>query len=259
MSLFSKIKNYFQKFVSSPPVAAPVLHPIEEFLQTPVEEIMIPRSDIIAISSHSSFEEVITTFLKTGLKWLPVFRETLDTITGTVGIHCVLSLRESNTPEPRWNRHMNAPAFCPPCITVYEALHLIERDHKNTVLFVVDEYGGIEGMLTKGHLVKELFHRYTDDFTEEDQEMIISREPNLIINGRMDLEMFEEEFKTETLFNEDEENRLNTVGGWICSYLGRVPLTGEVISHPSGFTFEIREATPRKIHHIAILHMPINE
>lgn len=231
------------------------LHPMDGLLQTTIDEIMIPRSDIVAVSSHTPFEEVAKKFLRTGFRWLPVFRETLDTIIGMVGIHCLLSLRESGATENRWYRHLNAPTFCPSSMTILDALCCMQQDHKTSILFVVDEYGGIEGMLTRGHITKEIFHLYGGNGAEE-EKMIISRDPVWVIHGRMDLETFEEEFKIYTLFDQEVENRVNTIGGWICAYLGRVPLTGEVIAHPSGFTFEIRHSTPRKIHHIAIVQTP---
>lgn len=229
-------------------------HPIDAFLAKSIEEIMLPRSDIIAVANNASFDEVVKNFLKTGFRWLPVYRETLDNITGLVSIQCILSLRESENSEDRWNRHMNQAMFAPTSMTVREALQNFQHSNHVSIIFIVDEYGGIEGMVTKGQILRALCAIWTYDCTEE--EMIISRDPIWIINGRMDLETFEEELGALDFFNEEDENRVNTIGGWLCFYLGRVPLKEEIIAHPSGFTFKIRKATPRKIHEITILQMP---
>lgn len=254
--MFLRFKQWLKGYMNPPSPAKILSSPIDDFLETSVEDIMIPRSDIIAINYQLPFEEVVKKFLRTGLQWLPVFRDTLDTITGIVSIHCIISLKESDNEENRWNRHLNQASFSPNSLTIREALHHFHHHHKNPVIFVVDEYGGIEGMLTKGHILKALSGLCMEEILEE-EEMIISRHPLWVINGRMDLETFKEELGYDSLFTDHDEARVNTIGGWLCSYIGRVPLTGEVISHSSGFIFEIRQATPRKIHQIAIRSFPL--
>jgi CBS domain containing-hemolysin-like protein len=235
--------------------------PVKAFWAKPIEDIMIPRSDIIAVSTSASFEEVLKKFLKTGLRWMPIYQNTLDTLKGVLSIHSVLSLRESSlrettTGEIHWGRHLNQAFFAPTSMTVLEALRNLQHRHKAALIFVVDEHGGIEGLLSKGHILKALCSSCFEHVIEEEGEMIVEREPVWVIDGRMDLEAFEEELKAKHLFEEEGESRVNTVGGWLCSYVGRVPLKGEIIQHPSGFVFEIRQATPRKIHQIAILEVP---
>jgi CBS domain containing-hemolysin-like protein len=253
-SYIADIKKYIKQFSPQKIEHVPP-HPIETFLSLNIEEIMLPRSDIIAVSRQNSFQEVIKKFLKTGFHWLPVFRGTLDNIVGIVSIHCILSLKESKATENQWYKHVNNAFFAPSSMTIKEALHQFQRNQKEIVIFVVDEYGGIEGMLTKGHILRELVALFIKDFAEE-EEMIISKAPFLIISGRMGLDDFAQEFSASGLFSEDDENRVNTIGGWICAYIERVPLKGEIIMHPSGFTFEILQANPRTIHQIAILQTP---
>jgi magnesium and cobalt transporter len=260
MSFFTTITNFFSSWGKAP--APEVIHPphdLDDFLDQTLDKVMIQRSDIVAIPTHMSCDEVVRKFLKTGFLWFPVFRDTLDTIAGIVSVHCILSLRESSdTSEHQWCRHLNAPTFCPSSVTVREALRTLQDHYKIPMLFIVDEYGGVQGIVTKDHLLRELFNIYIQDFSDE-EEMILGRDPLWVINGRMNLEDFVDEFGAQPLLIPEDDDRINTLGGWICSYLGRVPLTGEIITHPSGWKFEVRQATPRQVHQIAILHSPVHE
>lgn len=260
MSFFVPLKNFFSSWGKNPVVEVSEKENIlDDFLDQTLDKVMIQRSDIVAIPTHMSCDDVVRKFLKTGFLWFPVFRDTLDTIAGIVSVHCMLSLRESSdTSEHQWCRHLNAPTFCPSSVTVREALRTLQDHYKIPMLFIVDEYGGIQGIATKDHLLRALFNVYVHDFSDE-EEMILGRDPVWVINGRMNLEDFVEEFAAHPLLIPEEDDRINTVGGWICSYLGRVPLTGEIISHPSGWKFEVRHATPRQVHQIAILHSPVSD
>ena len=256
--MLTVIQNIFDKFKKLFTNSLP--HKVEEkigkfqaLMADPVEEIMIPRSDIKGLSEKNSFTEVIEMFLKTGFYALPVYRQTLDHIVGIVTIHCILSLKESLKSEKNWAHYLSAPSFAPSSIKIGEALQRLQNYQH--FIFIVDEYGGIEGMVSKGRIVKKIVQEYFD-MPSEDQEIILSKEPELTVSGRIDLEDFQREYGNLGL-TEEEENRVNTLGGWICSFLGRVPLNKEVINHPSGFIFEIQKADSRRIHYIIIKNFPI--
>ena len=225
---------------------------IEVFLNEPLSEVMVHRSDIVAVSYQFSFQEVVKAFLKTGFRWLPVYRDTLDHITGAISIHGVFALRESSAEEDKWYRYLNHASFVPSSMTVKEAMSELYDTH-GVALFIVDEYGGVEGMVTKGHILKE-FRSAVLGQAPEEEDMIISKDP-WVIRGRMGLEEFNEEFQP--IFTASDEDRVNTIGGWLCAFLGRVPLKGEIIDHPLGFSFEIKQADPRKIYEITILTQPL--
>lgn len=244
------------KYTTKTMVHTPSSEEVCTFLSECIDSYMIPRVDIVALSTASSFDHVVRQFLQTGYRWLPVFRDTLDTIVGLLPLHSVLSLQNSPHLQEKWYRHVQMPAFYPNTMTIYDALYRVHHSHKNPVIFVVDEHGGIDGMLTRNHLQKAFVHQYLNlqDHHSQDAEekMIVSRSPVLVVDGRMDLETFSEEINKENLFSDALD--VNTLGGWICSYMGRVPLTGEILHHPSGMTFEIRNATARKILQVALLN-----
>jgi magnesium and cobalt transporter len=224
---------------------------MERFFSMPIEEIMIPRSDIQAVSYRLPFEDITRTFLKTGFRWIPVYRETLDHITGVISVHSVLALRESCVSDLKWYRHLNHASFAPASMTIQGVMRALYESH-GIALFIVDEYGGVQGMVTKGHILKEFSSMHLS-LSAEEEGSVISRDP-WIIRGRISLEDFEEELKIVNFFSEEERDRVSTLGGWLCYMLGRVPLKGEVIHHESGFSFEIQRADPRKIYEVRVLH-----
>ncbi|WP_023492152.1 transporter associated domain-containing protein [Holospora undulata] len=226
---------------------------MERFFSLPVEDIMIPRSDILAVSYRLPFEEITRTFLKTGFRWLPVYRETLDNISGVISIHSVLALKESCTQDIRWYRHLNHASFAPASMTIQEMMKVLYEYH-SLALFIVDEYGGIQGMVTKGHILKEFSSMHLS-LSSEEEGAVVSRNP-WVLRGRISLEDFEEELQVFTLFTPEEKDKVSTLGGWLCYTLGRVPLKGEIIQHSSGFAFEIQRADPRTIYEVCILNYP---
>ncbi len=257
MSALIGLKNKIFPSSASPvvPVDSADNHTLESFFNLPIHSLMIPRSDIQSISTHWAGEDVVKQFLKTGFLWFPVYRDTLDTIVGLVSVHCMLSLREFIETDPhQWCRHLHPPVFGPSSMTTREAMNIV---HKNPMLFVVDEYGGIEGIVTKDHLMREFLNMGEESFGD-DEDMIASHHPHTVLNGRMLLEDFMDEFDAHHLMLPEDEGRIHTLGGWICAYVGRVPLTGEVIHHPEGWTFEVRQATARQVHQIAIRQRPEN-
>ncbi len=262
--MYSALRSVWKKIFSSQKKRdellekSPLCKELEEFLASTLEDIMIPRSDIVAISSQVTFSEVVQIFLRTGFHWIPVYRETLDHVIGTINVHTVMALQKSEVHEKKWHRHISPLFFAPSSMTTQEAIVQFHKTPKVSSIFIVDEYGGVEGMVNSEHLFDALSMLCIGDAggNDDDDTMIISEDPLLIINGRMDLDMFQQEFEVEHFFSVEDAERVNTIGGWLCSILGRVPLNGEIITHESGFIFEIRQADPRRIHHITILQKP---
>ena len=247
--------NWFQRIVRkvfSPHVEQKhkIEDSMERFFLMPIEEIMIPRSDIQAVSYRLPFEEITRAFLKTGFRWMPVYRETLDHITGIISVHSVLALRESCVSNLKWYRHLNHASFAPASMTIQGVMRELYESH-GIALFIVDEYGGVQGMVTKGHILKEFSSMHLS-LSAEEEDSVISRDP-WVIRGRISLEDFEEELKLLNFFSQEERDRVSTLGGWLCSMLGRVPLKGEIIHHDSGLSFEIQRADPRKIYEVRVL------
>jgi magnesium and cobalt transporter len=111
---------------------------------------------------------------------------------------------------------------------------------------VVDEYGGIDGLVTIEDLVEEIVGEIEDEHDQTDEPIMVD-DPNgtLIADARATIEMLEE--RLGVLVSDEEREDIDTLGGLVFSLAGRVPVRGELISHPSGLEFEILDADPRRI------------
>ena len=120
---------------------------------------------------------------------------------------------------------------------------------------IIDEHGGVDGLVTIEDLVEEIVGEIKDEHEaqEEKKENIysVTTKGNIIINARMQIEKFEENYG-KILNNESEFKGIDTMGGLVFTLFGRVPLKGEVITHPSGCEFEILDVDSRKIRKILV-------
>lgn len=208
------------------------------------EDVMVPRADIIAVESRATLPEVIEVMTRLGHSRLPVYRETLDDAIGMVHIKDVLAWRGEDAAF-RLSKIMRRVLFVAPSMEVLELL-LEMRAKRSHMALVVDEFGGVDGLLTIEDVVEEIVGEIED---EHDQDL----EPNLVlradgtidVDARAPVEVLEEKFG-HTLSDEERED-IDTLGGLVVSLAGRVPIRGELIAHPSGIEFEVLEADPRRI------------
>lgn len=214
-------------------------------------DVMIPRADIIAISGRFSLEEIASLFIATKAMALPVFRDTLDHVIGMLIVHDVLGLQQENKEKMAWYRRIRPVSFAPASMPALEALTLLKERHE-AFLLVVDEYGGIDGLVSLEGLLQEMGD-LLNVWEEEELFGTIQRDDGAhVVDGRLALETFEEEFGY-FLSDAERQGDVETIGGLACALAGRVPLRGEVISHASsGTLFEILEVDPRRVKRVAV-------
>ncbi|MGL4371194.1 MAG: transporter associated domain-containing protein [Alphaproteobacteria bacterium] len=230
--------------------------PFETFLKKiealTVGDVMVPRADLIAVSKEDTLEEVLGRFLQARAQALPVFRSNLDDIIGMISVHDILSLLAQKSTEP-WARKLSSVSFVPASMPALEAF-LALSDQRAPFVLIVDEHGGVDGLASQKALLKALGSQF--GLWEEETEILETVEwseqkGSCLIDGRLPLEAFEEEFNISLQLSEREEN-IETVGGLVCSLAGRVPLVKEIITHPKGMTFEILDADSRRIKRMAV-------
>ncbi len=222
-----------------------------------VDDVMVPRADIVAVEENATIVEVIALFREAQHSRLPVYRETLDDPTGVVHIKDVLGLLESNSDGSlRWPDVAVAKVkrdilFVPPSMPALDLLLKMQASHSHLAL-VIDEYGGTDGLVSIEDLVEEIVGDIDDEHDVDETPHIRSHANGTFeIDARFDLD----DFKTETgieLKPEDPEEDVDTLAGLVVSLLGRVPLRGEIVPHPSGYEFEILEADPRRVKRLRI-------
>jgi len=218
--------------------------------ETTADDVMIPRADIIAMRVDVTLEQALEEIRKEGHSRLPVYREQLDEIIGMVHIKDVYAY--VGRPESfNLETILRRPLMVAPQMPVLDLL-LQMRQARMHMALVVDEYGGIDGLVTIEDLVEEIVGDISDEHDEVLSPMIIERaDGSLDIDARLPVETFEQRLGT-VLTDEERGADIDTVGGLVFTLAGRVPSRGELISHPSGVEFRILDADARRIRRVRV-------
>ena len=218
--------------------------------ETTADDVMVPRADIIAMSVDVTLEQALEQIRAEGHSRLPVYREGLDEVVGMVHIKDVFAF--VGHPEAfSLEAVLRKPLMVAPQIPVLDLL-LQMRQARIHLALVVDEYGGIDGLVT----IEDLVETITGDISDEHDEVVgpmVTERPDgaLDINARMAVEDFEKRLGA-VLSDDERDADINTVGGLVFTLAGRVPARGEVISHPSGIEFRVLDADARRIRRLRV-------
>ncbi len=218
-----------------------------------VDDVMIPRADIIAIDINATQENLMELLGEHQFSRIPVFSETMDDISGTVHIKDILSTVATNKKVNLKNLLRPVPIVSP-ALPVLDLLMKMQRDKKHMAL-VVDEYGGIDGLVTIGDVIESIVGEIDDEFDQDTPPQIVQLpDGSIIADARLDVEDFEETYGA--LLSEEEREEIDTLGGLVFFITGRIPARGEVITHSSGMVFEVVEADQRRISSLKIKNIP---
>jgi magnesium and cobalt transporter len=215
---------------------------------TTADDVMVPRADIIAIPVDVTLDQALAMIRREEHSRMPVFREQLDEIVGMVHIKDVFAY--VGRPEAfSLEAILRKPLMVAPQVPVLDLL-LQMRQQRIHLALVVDEYGGIDGLVTIEDLVETITGDIADEHDEIVGPMVTERADGTVdLDARLPIDDFEA--KLGAVLTEDErEADIDTVGGLVFTLAGRVPARGEVISHPSGLEFRILDADPRRIRRI---------
>jgi magnesium and cobalt transporter len=209
------------------------------------DDVMVPRPDIIAIRADVTYEQAIELFRREGHSRLPVYREHLDDVLGMLHLKDVFAY-VGPASEFAVEKILRRPLMVAPQIGVLDLLLQMRQRHTHLAL-VVDEYGGIDGLVTIEDLVETIVGDISDEHDEIEGPMLTERaDGTLDLNARLPVEEFEA--KLGPILSEDERDAdIETVGGLVFNLAGRVPIKGEIIPHPSGIEFLVLDADARRI------------
>lgn len=223
-----------------------------------VSDVMAPRADIIAVDIDTALPDLIKAFAEAGHSRLPVYRGDLDDPLGMVHIKDVVSLvanpsMHSPADGPVLKKIRRDILYAPPSMRITDLLLKMQASRVHMAL-VIDEFGGTDGLLTIEDLVEEIVGDINDEHDDEAAPTIVARAGGgWEADGRVECDTFAE-LSGVTLAIDDSE--IDTIGGVAVALAGRVPQRGEVLSHPSGFDFEIVEADARKVRKVRIRKTP---
>ena len=217
---------------------------------TTAYDVMVPRADIMAMPEEYTLDQAIALIQRDGHSRYPVYRESLDDIAGMVHIKDVFAAVGQSGPFSLKSIERK-PLFVVPSIPVLDLL-LQMRQARTHMALVVDEYGGIDGLVTIEDLVETIVGDISDEHDEDAAPHMTERPDGTIeLDARMPVETFEARLG-QILTDEERAADIDTVGGLVFTLAGRVPAKGELVSHPSGLEFRILDADPRRIRRLRV-------
>ena len=220
-----------------------------------VVDVMVPRADIIAVDVDTPLPALIHRMAEEAHSRLPVYRETLDDVVGMVHIKDVLAVIANHKPA-ELKDIVRDITIVAPSMPVVDLLVQMRQKRQHMAL-VVDEFGGIDGLVTIEDLVEEIVGEIEDEHDEETSPRLVERpDGSIIADARVSIEDFEE--RVGPVLTEEEREDIDTLGGLVVSLAGRVPGRGEMLKHPSGLEFEIVDADPRRIKRLRVRNAPAN-
>jgi len=248
---------------------------IIEFASLRVDDVMVPRVDIVAIDEAATMRELLAKFVEANHSRLPVYRESLDEIIGMIHVKDFMrwmtsrgAKRKKGKPERPGPGGFSIAAgelatgvkqaglnrevlFVPPSMPAPDLLVRMQASHTHLAI-VIDEYGGTEGLISIEDLVEVIVGDIADEHDIDEGELIKPAEAGTYTaDGRVDLAQLEDLLKLDLLPDEDDEET-DTLAGLVFKIAGRVPTRGEIVRHPNGLEFEILESDPRRVKKVRI-------
>ncbi|HEY7610306.1 MAG TPA: hemolysin family protein [Alphaproteobacteria bacterium] len=217
-------------------------------------DVMVPRADIVAVEISTALPRLIETVKRSGHSRLPVYRGALDEIVGIVHVKDLIA---------HWSQRrgfsiemvLRKVLFAAPSMRVLDLLKEMRITRLHLAL-VVDEYGGVDGLVTIEDLVEEIVGEIEDEHDEEPPPSLVEEAPGIALaDARVKLDDFEQRFGAFVTAEEREE--VDTLGGLVFYLANRVPSRGELIKHSSGIEFEVVDADPRRVRLLRVRHLPV--
>ena len=220
-----------------------------------VEDVAIPTAEIDAVPVTIAREELVQMFRDTGFTRVPVYEGTLDTPLGFVHLKDFALTYGFDCEREGFDlANMLRPLlFVPPSMPIGVVLTKIQAARRHMAL-VIDEYGGVDGLLTIEDLIEQVVGEIEDEHDSgEDQTWVQEKPGCYVAQARTPLVEFESEIGIPLTRHEDVDGEeIDTLGGLVFMLSGRVPARGEVIQHPEGPEFEVVDADPRRIKRLRV-------
>ncbi|WP_372890797.1 hemolysin family protein [Rhodosalinus sp.] len=220
-----------------------------------VEDVAIPKAEIVAIPDSVTRDELVGVFRESGLTRLPVYHGTLDTPVGMLHLKDFALKHGFNGDgqDVDIGALLRPLLYVPPSMPIGVLLTKMQSERRHMAL-VIDEYGGVDGLLTIEDLIEQVVGEIEDEHdTDEDALWVREKAGCYLAQARTTVEEFEQEIGIDLSGAEGiDSEEIDTLGGLVFMLSGRVPARGEVVEHPTAVEFEVVDADPRRIKRLRI-------
>jgi len=222
-----------------------------------VYDVMVPRAHIIAVPVTTPFADLVALMATDSHSRMPVYREKLDDVVGMVHIKDVLAAIHAGRSSGDLEALLRKVLFVPPTMRAFECLVQM-RTNRIHLALVVDEYGGIDGLVTIEDVVEQIVGEIQDEHDDEEIMLVEPRpDGSLLVDAGLTLKELEQ--RIGDFLSEHEREEADTVGGLVATLLGKVPAVGESFTHGSGISFEVVDGDPRRIARLVLRNLPDRE
>ena len=222
-----------------------MIESILEFRDTLAREVMIPRTDILAISSKAPIDEITELIIQHGHTRIPVYSGSIDNIIGILNVKDLLKFWSRPIRQEDILSILRKPYFIPETKNIHLLLHEL-KEKKLHMAIVIDEYGGTSGLVTLEDLLEEIVGEIRDEHDQEEEKFVELPDGYTLVDSRVEIEAFEKHFGAEI-----PQGKYETLGGFILDTLKRIPMTGDVVHH-DGLEMVVASADERSIKKVRI-------
>ncbi|HET9067998.1 MAG TPA: hemolysin family protein [Amaricoccus sp.] len=222
-----------------------------------VDDVSVPRADIVAIPEDATLEDVVAVFHESTLSRLPVYSETLDQPLGLVHLKDLALTCGFGAPAGAFDLKglIHPLLYAPPSMPIWVLLQKMQAARIHMAL-VIDEYGGVDGLVTIEDVLEQIVGDIADEHDEAESQLWSEEAPGVLLaEARMDLDALEGVAGLRLAPPELAEE-VDTLGGLVIRLAGRVPARGEVVPHPEGPEFEVVDADARRINRVRVRLAP---
>ena len=223
-----------------------MIHAILHLEETAVREIMVPRVDVIAVDVENTLEQAIEVVRESGHSRLPVYRDTLDNVVGILYARDLLkAIGPYTTAKQSVEQLVRSCFFVPESKQVDELLQELQELHIH-IAVVVDEYGGVAGIVTMEDLLEEIVGEIEDEFEASEPAIEVAGKGEAVVDARISLDTFNETFRSAIA-----GVGFDTLGGFLYSQLGKIPSPGDRLQ-ANGLRFEVHSTLGRRIKKVRV-------
>ncbi len=218
-----------------------------------VEDVAIPKAEIAAVPLDVARDELVRVFRDSGFSRLPVYVDTLDRPLGMLHLKDLALTYgfNGNSHDIDLEPLLRPVLFVPASMPLAVLLQKMQSERRHMAL-VIDEFGGVDGLVTIEDLVEQVVGEIEDEHDTDDEDLFRLERPGVwLAEARTPLEEFEAEIGQQ-LADPEENEEVDTLGGLVFMLAERVPARAEVIEHPDGVSFEVLDADPRRIKRLRV-------